>query len=56
MTTDVKAVDFLNALSDGEFMPDTKKPSVLDKISDTKSQQKAEPAAPSKQKNEPEIT
>ena len=56
LTTDVKAVDFLNALSDGEFMPDTKKPSVLGKISDTKSQQKAEPAAPSKKKKEPEIT
>ena len=56
LTTDVKPVDFLNALSDGEFMPDTKKPSVLGKISDTKSQQKAESAAPSKQKNEPEIT
>ena len=56
LRTDVKAVDLLNALSDGEFMPDTKKPSVLDKISDTKSQQKAEPAAPSKQKKEPEIT
>ena len=56
LRTDVKAADFLNALSDGDFMPDVKKPSVLDKISDTKSQQKAEPAAPSKKKNEPEIT
>ena len=56
LRTDVKAADFLNALSDGEFMPDTKKPSVLDKISDTKSQQKAEPAAPSKKNKEPEIT
>ncbi|MBQ4213796.1 MAG: hypothetical protein II673_01345, partial [Ruminococcus sp.] len=56
LRTDVKAADFLNALSDGDFMPDVKKPSVLDKISDTKSQQKAEPAAPSKKKKEPEIT
>ena len=56
LRTDVKAVDLLNALSDGDFMPDAHKPSVLGKISDTKSQQKAEPAAPSKQKNEPEIT
>ena len=56
LTTDVKAVDFLNALSDGDFMPDAKKPSVLDKISDTKSQQKTEPATPTKKKNEPEIT
>ena len=56
LRTDVKAVDLLNALSDGDFMPDVKKPSVLDKISDTKSQQKAEPAAPSKKKKEPEIT
>ena len=56
LRTDVKAADFLNALSDGDFMPDAHKPSVLGKISDTKSQQKAEPAAPSKQKNEPEIT
>ena len=55
LRTDVKAADFLNALSDGDFMPDVKKPSVLDKISDTKSQQKAEPAAPSKKKKEPEI-
>ena len=56
LRTDVKAVDLLNALSDGDFMPDAHKPSVLGKISDTKSQQKAEPAAPSKKKNEPEIT
>ena len=56
LRTDVKAVDLLNALSDGDFMPDAHKPSLLGKISDTKSQQKAEPAAPSKQKNEPEIT
>ena len=56
LRTDVKAADFLSALSDGDFMPDVKKPSVLDKISDTKSQQKAEPAAPSKKKKEPEIT
>lgn len=56
LTTDVKAVDFLNALSDGDFMPDAKKPSVLDKISDTKSQQKTEPTTPTKKKNEPEIT
>ena len=56
LRTDVKAVDLLNALSSGDFMPDAKKPSVLDKISDTKSQQKAEPAAPSKKKKEPEIT
>ncbi|MBU5462711.1 hypothetical protein [Lachnoclostridium sp. MSJ-17] len=56
LRTDVKAVDFLNALSDGDFMPDAHKPSVLGKISDTKSQQKAEPAAPSKKKKEPEIT
>ena len=56
LRTDVKAVDLLNALSDGDFMPDAHKPSVLGKISDTKSQQKAEPAAPSKKKKEPEIT
>ena len=56
LRTDVKAADFLNALSDGDFMPDAHKPSVLGKISDTKSQQKAEPAAPSKKKKEPEIT
>ena len=56
LRTDVKAADFLNALSDGDFMPDAKKPSVLDIISDTKSQQKAEPAAPSKKNKEPEIT
>ena len=56
LRTDVKAVDLLNALSDGDFMPDAHKPSLLGKISDTKSQQKAEPAAPSKKKKEPEIT
>ena len=56
LRTDVKAVDLLNALSDGDFMPDAHKPSLLGKISDTKSQQKAVPAAPSKKKNEPEIT
>ena len=56
LRTDVKAVDLLNALSDGDFMLDAHKPSVLGKISDTKSQQKAEPAAPSKKKKEPEIT
>ena len=56
LRTDVKAVDLLNALSDGDFMPDAHKPSVLGKISDTKSQQKAEPAALSKKKKEPEIT
>ena len=56
LRTDVKAVDLLNALSDGDFMPDAHKPSLFGKISDTKSQQKAEPAAPSKKKKEPEIT
>ena len=56
LRTDVKAVDLLNAPSDGDFMPDAHKPSLLGKISDTKSQQKAEPAAPSKKKKEPEIT
>ena len=56
LRTDVKAVDLLNALSDGDFMLDAHKPSVLGKISDTKFQQKAEPAAPSKKKKEPEIT
>ena len=56
LRTDVKAVDLLNALSDGDFMPDAQKPSVLDKISEAKTQQKAAPAAPSKKKKEPEIT
>lgn len=55
LRTDVKAVDLLNALSNGDFMPDAPKPSVLDKISEAKTQQKAEPAAPSKKKTEPEI-
>ena len=55
LRTDVKAADLLNELSNGEFMPDAPKPSVLDKISEAKTQQKAEPAAPSKKKTEPEI-
>ncbi len=55
LRTDVKAVDLLNELSNGDFMPDAPKPSVLDKISEAKTQQKAEPAAPSKKKTEPEI-
>ena len=36
----------------GEFQPDAQKPSVLDKISEAKTQQKAVPAAPCKKKNE----
>ena len=55
LRTDVKAADLLNELSNGEFMPDAPKPSVLDKISEAKTQQKAEPATPFKKKTEPEI-
>ena len=55
LRTDVKAVDLLNELSNGDFMPNAPKPSVLDKISEAKTQQKAEPAAPFKKKTEPEI-
>ena len=39
----------------GEFQPDAQKPSVLDKISEAKTQQKAAPAAPCKKKNEPAL-
>ena len=55
LRTDVKAVDLLNELSNGDFMPNAPKPSMLDKISEAKTQQKAEPAAPFKKKTEPEI-
>ena len=55
LRTDVKAADLLNELSNGEFMPDAPKPSVLDKISEAKTQQKAEPATTFKKKTESEI-
>jgi len=51
------ALNFLEIapVEHGEFHPDEQKPSVLDKISEAKTQQKAAPALLSKKKNEPAL-